>query len=1112
VCLYAKLDRKLYYKDDLGLETVVSGVGGGGAVPVSWFFSTLTSGNPASTYLRFDNVTPLSVTEIIINTVDARGVDMRPLLQTLSMGDQVFLCTETSSNCKLYNISDNIDNTSYFSLTVSLESQSAPANFVNNETLHLIFHIQNNIFDQSLNTADSVTFDNVTVSSDIINSQLGLQYSTGVLTGGVVSAVLGSDEFSITAGSGLITNPTTGVYSSISWANIINQNISTLTPSESTHIFYFDDDSGVVKEQLVPASNSQRRDRVYIGGLFLDPTFAVIIEAGGQSRLVSSVGSSLQDLAAAIGIINLSGNVVTSVSVLTLIKTAGSLFSYGSNPNQQKSPHVVPNSVMDSDTGGDTFSIAYRSTTDPTALDFINLTASSVIPAQYDNFNGSASPGIVGNNQWAVMRYFITSGNGDIIMPGQQIYSSIDAAVAGTLSENFIVPTTLLANSVLIAYLVMRGNSADFSNDSNTRIIPASKFGSSGAGGSVSSMQDTYDNSSAPQIISNDSQGALIIKNAQTDEDALQFEIQNKVGGIVYSIDGLGNVDINNTLLLTHTADAEGDHGLEIDIVNPTGIADVKALDIVYRTGPQPINTEEPAIVVNLERTGALGGETIGLLISATEPANVSNEAIGIDIAPLVNPIRQTVGTFDPPSTGDITLDTSGSPTTESISTLGTNTVDVWANDDDFIIVSDSASFQSIELLFDSFAEEKKDMQYTFEYQASGTSPLYTSFSPVDTTNSGRNNGNILWLVADTPNQVSASGVFNIKIIRNRGGGGTVTPIISDDGVLVSTGVLVFGWDKNADVSLNSVGAVEYKQGGDAGIIVKTERGGSDNYIISTSSDSLTTGICNVLIGTGAGESVSGGSNNTLIGCRAGKLINFGNGNVIFGFDSAPGITTGSNNVFLGPNTKGVTNGNNQICIGNGAVSTASNTCVIGALSMTTLRPMGVLCDLGTSLKPFKDLHLSGYSIQAGLPRAIIVRNAVQSITSSSLTNVFFNNNSLLVGMSHDVITNSDRLVADVAGLYNISYQMIWDTSTTNLGLYRSYITVNGGTQRWGMLERSATSSDASFVILNTATFNIELAADDYITISVFQNSGTSRTISSASNTKFMQLSAFFIA
>ena len=161
VKIYSK-GTKMYQLDENGVETELSS---GASCCQLWQFSTLTSNPPAVGYLRLNNATPASASEVAINVTNGTGADARPILQTLSMGDQILLANGDSSNLKLYNINDSTDNTTWFSLLVSLESQNNVAAFANDGEIAVTFYVANNPFNQSLNTTDPATFASLSVTS-----------------------------------------------------------------------------------------------------------------------------------------------------------------------------------------------------------------------------------------------------------------------------------------------------------------------------------------------------------------------------------------------------------------------------------------------------------------------------------------------------------------------------------------------------------------------------------------------------------------------------------------------------------------------------------------------------------------------------------------------------------------------------------------------------------------------------------------------------------------------------------------------------------------------------------------------------------------------------------
>lgn len=72
-------------------------------------------------------------------------------------------------------------------------------------------------------------------------------------------------------------------------------------------------------------------------------------------------------------------------------------------------------------------------------------------------------------------------------------------------------------------------------------------------------------------------------------------------------------------------------------------------------------------------------------------------------------------------------------------------------------------------------------------------------------------------------------------------------------------------------------------------------------------------------------------------------------------------IATGNNCVQIGSSSGGISGGDNQICIGYQATSTAANECVIGGSSITHIRNSGHnTCDIGSATMRFKNGYFAG--------------------------------------------------------------------------------------------------------------------------------------------------------
>ena len=145
--LFAK-DNKFYYKNDLGVESLLA-TSSGGVAGNTWQFSTALSGVPASGVFRFNNST---ITEIAVSVINKNGSDQRPILLTLGLGDQILTSNANASNDKLFNITGlPVDNTTWFSIPVVVENQNNSLTYLNTELISFTFYPQANTLQSSFN-------------------------------------------------------------------------------------------------------------------------------------------------------------------------------------------------------------------------------------------------------------------------------------------------------------------------------------------------------------------------------------------------------------------------------------------------------------------------------------------------------------------------------------------------------------------------------------------------------------------------------------------------------------------------------------------------------------------------------------------------------------------------------------------------------------------------------------------------------------------------------------------------------------------------------------------------------------------------------------------------
>tara|TARA_R110002110_G_scaffold2253_5_gene10225 strand:- start:843 stop:2654 length:1812 start_codon:yes stop_codon:yes gene_type:complete len=147
----------------------------------------------------------------------------------------------------------------------------------------------------------------------------------------------------------------------------------------------------------------------------------------------------------------------------------------------------------------------------------------------------------------------------------------------------------------------------------------------------------------------------------------------------------------------------------------------------------------------------------------------------------------------------------------------------------------------------------------------------------------------------------------------------------------------------NAALSANQTGSNNTAVGGDTlELCTGTENtavgsragrsivGGSGNTFLGRGAGELATSSNSVCVGNHAGSKAMTNGYNTYVGQAAGNGTTSGQQNICMGNSAGLAIVTGNFNTMLGYATNGI-DGANQIAIGRGMVTTASNTFVLGS-------------------------------------------------------------------------------------------------------------------------------------------------------------------------------------
>jgi hypothetical protein len=259
-----------------------------------------------------------------------------------------------------------------------------------------------------------------------------------------------------------------------------------------------------ITQQTTFPTPQQRRQNLYLGK-FGHANRQYLINAFNEPDSSLSPVSQLRDMFTPIKLIN-EGVIVSANGVnLNFNTSAGVLYGLGLGYITNK---LNPNSLSISGTSPCTFQ--YRTQTGGTAS---NTTL--IDPTVYDN-NGVVTAVGGGSNTSTNQRIYLVQNGQFRIQYGQQEYGNLAAAIEASQNEAFTTFSNFRDNAILIGILSVNKNATNLSDTTQARFLLTSKFGETvGAAGGISTtnLQQAYNNSSTPEIVTNSAEGALSIQN-----------------------------------------------------------------------------------------------------------------------------------------------------------------------------------------------------------------------------------------------------------------------------------------------------------------------------------------------------------------------------------------------------------------------------------------------------------------------------------------------------------------------------------------------------------------------------------------------------------------------
>jgi hypothetical protein len=377
---------------------------------------------------------------------------------------------------------------------------------------------------------------------------------TRLRSGGVLTKA-SNTTFSISDGTGIFvdnyTDPLNPVVTEVSWTGL--SNIAATQIANTTFTLITIDKNLTIRQRLATEQYDyyNYRDEIIIGTL---QHFNKVSITSATDRVFYSpidMGMALGEYQRELGGV-IRGNAVSGVAAtLNIQKASGSLWNSGANyfvnrkdPNriQLAAVNPLPFTYLWRDGAGGWKTLASQTLINPGFYD--------------DNTAGSPSTnpnGTVPNNKWTVQRAKLAGNNVVVIHFGQLVYDSLALAIDGISTEEFVEDPDF-ANYTSYFYILTKGNCTNTADNTQCEIIMSTsvRSGGGGATAAVTNLQQSYNNSSQPEITLDSTRGAINIADAATPIGAPLLQVQNNTNTTQYlSVDATSTkvirLDIKNS-------------------------------------------------------------------------------------------------------------------------------------------------------------------------------------------------------------------------------------------------------------------------------------------------------------------------------------------------------------------------------------------------------------------------------------------------------------------------------------------------------------------------------------------------------------------------------------
>jgi hypothetical protein len=399
-------------------------------------------------------------------------------------------------------------------------SDTIPGGYVNS-TSSLAFSARTNEIGYVLQTGTTTGKIYVNINNEDSNLTL-TDIERNILEGNVISS--GVYEYT---GMTLGTGQTINIASARGW--IVRNTYSFATLPDVTNVYYpggtnipitnlatadatfilINSASTLVQQTTFPTPQ-ERRENIFLGKV-VHPSRTSITSLNQTVDFDVSPMAAIRDLWTPLKLINQGVLVSPTGTGMTINTSSGTLWGNGIGwvTNQQN-----PDGVTISGTSPTTFQ--YRTQLGPLTGGSVTTGNTTTIDPGYYDLNGVVTAVGGGSNSSTNQRVYLFPTGLVRIQLGQKVYGTLAEAVAGSQTEQFVEYSLNRENGILIGIISLNKSASNLSDVAQAVVNLVSKFGEvlGGTGGlSTTTLQQAYDNSVTPEIVTNSAEGALSIQN-----------------------------------------------------------------------------------------------------------------------------------------------------------------------------------------------------------------------------------------------------------------------------------------------------------------------------------------------------------------------------------------------------------------------------------------------------------------------------------------------------------------------------------------------------------------------------------------------------------------------